>query len=59
MSADRKENTVTTRSIKSSVQQRIAANQRRVEESREREEREAAALRELNRKSTQTTKEKE
>jgi hypothetical protein len=45
------------RSIKNSVEQRITANQQRVEEAREREEREREALRELNRKSTQTTKE--
>jgi hypothetical protein len=47
------------RSINNSVQQRIAANRNCVEESRAREEREQEALRELNRKSEQATKEKE
>jgi hypothetical protein len=39
------------RSLQNNVQQRIDANQRRVEEAREREEREKAALRELNKNS--------
>jgi hypothetical protein len=43
--------------VRTNIQQRVDANKRRIEEAREREEREAAAIRELNQEQAENQKE--